>query len=220
MRGLKILSLLIIAMATCHLASGQGARINVYASYAFDDYFEAYGDAYTYYYGTVQGDLQLGVGIEFPLKETYSLELMYQRMDTELNSTWQAGAISGITNDKLDFNSNYIMLAGNRMVPKGKAEIFGGLMAGVAILDVSNEATNNSGSVTKFAWGLRLGSNIWASEKVGLKLQAMLLSAVQAAGGSVYFGTGGPGAGVSTYSTIYQFSLGGGLTFRVGAPAE
>ena len=48
-----------------------------------------------------------------------------------------------------------------------------------------------SNSATKFAWGLRLGANIWASEKMAIKLQGQLMSAVQGAGGGLYFGTGG-----------------------------
>ena len=46
----------------------------------------------------------------------------------------------------------------------------------------------------RFAWGLRGGVNIWASEKVGIKLQALLLSSVESVGGSLYLGTGGAGA--------------------------
>ena len=42
------------------------------------------------------------------------------------------------------------------------------------------------------------------------------MSAVQGAGGGLYFGTGGGGVGVSTYSSMYQFGLGGGLTFALG----
>lgn len=52
-------------------------------------------------------------------------------------------------------------------------------------------------------------------EVAGIRLQAQLLSPVQAAGGGFYFGTGGSGIGVSTYSSIYQFNLGGSLVFRL-----
>ena len=41
------------------------------------------------------------------------------------------------------------------------------------------------------------------------------MSPVQGAGGGFYFGTGGAGAGVSTYSTIYQFNVGGSINFRL-----
>ena len=52
--------------------------------------------------------------------------------------------------------------------------------------------------------------------KVAIKLQGQLMSAVQSAGGGLYFGTGGAGAGVSTYSSMYQFGLGGGLVISLG----
>jgi hypothetical protein len=86
----------------------------------------------------------------------------------------------------------------------------------MAIVGVDSPSRETSGSVNKFAWGLKLGANIWATPRVGIKLQAHLLSIVDGAGGGLYFGTGGVGAGVSTYSTFYQFGLGGGLTFRLG----
>jgi hypothetical protein len=72
-----------------------------------------------------------------------------------------------------------------------------------------SSVNGKSGSATKFAWGFRGGVLLNASEKIGIKLSASLLSAVQGAGAGVYLGTGGAGAGVSTYSSMYQFALGG-----------
>jgi hypothetical protein len=100
--------------------------------------------------------------------------------------------------------------------PGSKVEGFGGGMLGAAFINVKNPDNGNDNSATKFAWGLRLGANIWASERVGIKLQGQLMSAVQGAGGGLYFGTGGGGVGVSTYSSMLQFGLGGGLTFALG----
>jgi hypothetical protein len=116
----------------------------------------------------------------------------------------------------LNVDLNYIMLAGNRHLVKadGKLETYAGLLAGVGVMNISNDT--KSTSLTKFSWGMRAGVNIWFKPQVGLKIQAQLLSAVQAAGGGAYFGTSGGGVGVSTYSTIYQFSLGGGLAFKLG----
>ena len=100
--------------------------------------------------------------------------------------------------------------------PGSKVEGFGGFMAGAVIINVENPDNGNDNSATKFGWGFRLGANIWASEKVAIKLQGQLMSAVQSAGGGLYFGTGGAGAGVSTYSSMYQFGLGGGLVISLG----
>jgi hypothetical protein len=112
---------------------------------------------------------------------------------------------------------SYIMLGGVRYftVMSDKVQPYGGLMLGVAVYDNKSPDSGDPTSATKFAWGARLGTNIWLSEKVGIKLQAYLVSAVQGAGGGFYFGTGGAGAGVSTYSTLYQFGLGGGLVVRL-----
>ena len=83
----------------------------------------------------------------------------------------------------------------------------------MGIFNVENPDNGKTGNATKFAWGIKAGVNIWLSDKIGLKLQGGLLSAVQSVGGGLYFGTGGAGAGVSGYSTFYQWTLGGGLIF-------
>ena len=88
-------------------------------------------------------------------------------------------------------------------------------MAGVLITMFESPSTGNTRNNTNFAWGGRLGTNVWLSEKIALKLQAMILSAVNATGGEVYYGYWGP-VTYPTYSVLWQFSLGGGLTFRLG----
>jgi hypothetical protein len=75
-----------------------------------------------------------------------------------------------------------------------KVEPYGGFMLGMAIIDTKKPENDNSNSATKFAWGARLGTNIWASDRVGIKLQAQFISVPQGAGGTLYFGTGGGGS--------------------------
>jgi hypothetical protein len=208
--------LCILLVVACNLLLAQGIRLNVYSAYVFDDYFEAYTDSYNYYHGTIKGGYQWGAGLEYLLRPEYSIEVLYQRQDTHAPSTWQNGQGSITNTNDLNVDLNYIMLAGNRHLVKadGKLETYAGLLAGVGVMNISNDT--KSTSLTKFSWGLRAGVNIWVKPQVGLKIQAQLLSAVQAAGGGAYFGTSGGGVGVSTYSTIYQFSLGGGLAFKLG----
>src|SRR5436190_484285 len=98
-----------------------------------------------------------------------------------------------------------------------KVEPYGGLLLGAAIF---NNKTPNPGEETskvKFALGFRLGATVWVSDRVGIKLQTQFITSVQGIGGGFYFGTGGASAGASTYSTITQFTLGGGLAFKLGA---
>lgn len=196
--------------------SAQELRLNGYAAYAFDDKFDSYYDPTNYYEGKINGGLQWGVGVQyFPVDNT-SVELLYLRQDTHAPTRYQSNTIF-VQSADFDLGINYIMLAGGRHFrqPDGALEGFAGLMAGVVVVGLDNPDNRRSSSVTKFAWGLRGGGTYWTSDRVGIKVQAQLLSAVQSMGGGFYFGTGGAGAGVSSYSTIYQFGLGGGLAIRL-----
>lgn len=212
-----ILSILLICFFIP--AVSQKARLNGYAVYVFDDKFDSYYDVNNYYEGKFKGGLQWGVGLEYMAQAAQGIELLYLNQSTNAPTTYlQGGQIGGVKTTNFDVGFNWIMLAGNRYIrkPGSKVEGFGGFMAGAVIINVENPDNGNDNSATKFGWGFRLGANIWASEKVAIKLQGQLMSAVQSAGGGLYFGTGGAGAGVSTYSSMYQFGLGGGLVISLG----
>jgi opacity protein-like surface antigen len=199
-------------------AFGQGKiKLNAYGAYVFDDKFDTYYTSNQYIEGKIKGGLQWGAGLEYALHDDYGIELVYYRQDTDLPILYDYGLGSGDRN--IELGINYIMLGGMRYMNTGndKLQPYGGLLAGAVIFENKEPQGTEENSYVKFAWGLRLGVNIWATEKVALKLQAQLLSAVQGAGGGLYLGTGGAGAGVSTYSTIYQFGLGGGLCFKLGS---
>lgn len=199
---------------TSDFRSGPSIRLNIYGAYAFDDSFDSYYDYGNYYQGTLEGGFIYGGGIEYELGNDSFIELSYQRLDTNAPTQYYNGGIFDKFAD-FDVAVNYIMLGGNRSFrkPGSMIEGFGGLSAGMAILNIDNPNNGDSDSTTKFAWGLKAGAVIWATDKVGIKLQGQLLSVTQSVGGGVYFGTGGAGAGVSSYSSIYQFTLGGGLVF-------
>lgn len=190
-----------------------GLRLNGYTFYAFDDKVDSYYSSSEYFNGKIKGGFQWGGGLEYMMSPGQGIELSYLRLDTNAPIEYYKGGIQFTT---FDLATNYIMLGGNRYFPNGgKVEPYAGLQAGVAVFNVKNPDNGNSDNATKFAWGVKAGLNIWATDMVGLKIQTGLLSAVQAAGGGLYFGTGGVGAGVNTYSTFYQFYIGGGLTFNL-----
>jgi len=211
-----ILSILLVCFFIT--GSSQTTRLNGYAMYVFDDKFDSYYSPGDYYEGKFKGGLQWGVGIEYMPTPMNGIELLYLNQQTTAPTTYAYPGLSGIKTTNFDVGFNWAMLAFNRHMrkPGSKVEGFGGGMLGAAFINVDNPDNNTGNSATKFAWGLRLGANIWASEKVAIKLQTQLLSAVQGAGGGLYFGTGGAGAGVSTYSSMLQFGLGGGITFALG----
>jgi len=212
-----LLSIVLVAMVT-GLASAQNIRFNAHTAYVFDDKVDSYYSSTDYYEGKIEGGFQWGGGLEFMASPTKGIELKYLRQDTKAPMEYYSFDNNKVMNTEFDLAINYVLLGGTNYF-KGvgnKVEPYGGLEIGMAIFDIENPDTGKSEGSTKFAWGFKLGTNIWASEKVGIKLQGELLSAVQSAGGGFYFGTGGAGAGVSTYSTMYQWILGGGLTFKLG----
>lgn len=207
-----LLSILLLAIVAP--AMSQGVRINAYGGYVFDDKVDSYYDNTSYYEGTIKGGFQWGAGIEFMAQKNLGIEILYFRSDTKAPMTYYQ---NGVKNTNFDLGINYIMLGGTRYFrkPGSMVEGFGGMMIGLDAMNLTNPANGNSANKTKFAWGVRGGANIWASENVGIKLQASLISAVQSVGGGFYFGTGGAGAGLSSYSSIYQWGLGGGLVFKL-----
>jgi hypothetical protein len=214
----KILLPILILFVTIISVKAQEKRINLYGGYVFDDKFDSYYDAYNYYNGKIKGGLQYGAGIEFMSHQDYGFELLWIGQTTTAPTYYIPSGKFIESFSEFDLNLNYAMIAGTRHMqkPGGKVEGYGGFMLGALFASAKNPDNGYSDSSTKFAWGIRLGGNFWASDKVGIKLQAQLLSAVQSVGGSLYFGTGGAGAGVSTYSSMLQFSLSSGLVFRLG----
>ncbi|NTW25617.1 MAG: porin family protein [Lentimicrobium sp.] len=208
-----MLSIILIAGIT-GIAAAQNIRFNGYAEYIFDDNVDSYYSNTDYYEGTINGGFQWGGGLEFMVDETKGIELKYLRRDAIAPMEFYN---NGINFKDFELAMNYILLGGtNYFQTGGKVEPYAGLAAGVGIFTLKNAEAGNDNTATKFTWTIKLGTNIWVTEKVGLKLQADLLSAVQSMGGGLYFGTGGAGAGVSTYSTMYQWGLGGGLVFKLG----
>jgi hypothetical protein len=211
----KLTALIISCMSFYFLEAQQEFRLNAFAGYVFDDHVDSYYSNTSFYEGTIKGGFRWGGGLEYMMNPHYGLNLMYLTQSTTARLTYYDNDINAVRENKdFDLSAHWIMLGGARYMRKDKFEPYGGFELGMVISDLKSNAKGESASNTNFAWGMKIGSNIWLNEKIGIKLQADLRSAVQAAGGGLYFGTGGAGAGVSSYSTIYQFGLGGGLTFR------
>ena len=215
MKKIMLIPVLLFIVAS---ASAQSKlRLNGYASYVFNDGFDEANDVNTYFRGKVNGGLQWGGGLEFFTNPYYSLELMYLNKSTTAPVDFRAGLTTQARHEDFDVSLNYILLAGNRFKPmsNGKVEGFGGLMMGVLITDVKSPSTGESGSNTNFAWGGRLGANIWLSDRIGLRLTTQILASTKATGGDLYFSYYGPIV-LEDYTTLWQYGLGGGLTFRLG----
>lgn len=213
----KVILISVLAIATVYASAQSKVRLNLLSSYVFDDGFDAYNDVNTYFEGTVKGGLQWGGSIEFTPSDYYSVELTYLNKNSTVPSSFKGGLGVPERHEDFDVTLNYILLGGNglRKSSSGKVEGFGGLMGGVLITDVKVPSEGTSGSHTNFAWGGKLGANIWVSPKIGIKLQSQLLVSSRATGGDVFYGYWGP-VYLNTYTTLLQFGLGGGLTIKIG----
>jgi hypothetical protein len=209
------LSFLLIPLAMA--VSAQGFRLNAYSSYVFDDGFDFYNSATDYYNGKLQGGVQWGAGLEYQVHPMGGVELQYFYKNSDLPSKFRFGALTDEKSETFDVSQHYILLGFNshKMTASQKVEGYAGLLLGMVITDVNAPTSGRSESNSNFAWGGKVGTDIWVSPKVGIKLQAQILSATRSYGGDIYYGYWGPVA-VPEYSTLWQFGLGGGLTFRLG----
>ena len=213
------LTFILLEAASLSSFAQQETRVNAYGAYSFEDKVDSYYDSYNYYEGKIGDGLLWGAGIEHLPTPEVGIELSYMRKETTAPITYLSGSnLSGIQHTTFDMNMNYALLGFNRYVRKEGSivEGFAGATLGAGWAYLHNRDNGRESQTTKFAWGLRAGANVWVSPNIALKFQAQLLSVVQSVGGSVYFGTGGAGAGLGLYSSIYQFMLGGGLIYKLG----
>ena len=213
---MKKIFLLLVLAGTMTTMMGQHARLNFYAAYTFDDGFDVVSDANTYYNGTVKGGVQWGAGLQYMFNKQSSAEVLWLHRTTTVPANFKFGSNTQLRSETFDLKHDFIMLSGDGHFGNGgKAEGYAGVMAGVLISNLEAPSLGKSSSNTNFAWGGRVGTNIWFSPKLGLKLQALILSASRATGGDYYWSWYGP-IYLTEYSTLWQFSLGGGLTFKLG----
>jgi hypothetical protein len=214
MKKLVVLAFLLLSFTALYGTAHSQMRINAYSLYTLDDDIHT-DNGYNYFTGTIKGNLLWGGGLEFNPIPEYGLEIMYLREDTDVPTNYSTGIKY---NQTFKLGANYIMLGGTRYLrlQNPRVEPFAGASFGVAIFENKEPLIGAQTSATKFAWLLKAGVNIMATKQVGLKFQMQLLSAVQSVGGGLFLGTGGVSAGLGTYSTMLQFGIGGGLTFKLG----
>ncbi len=223
MKKMKLLAVAAILVSTASFAQmgtpGPKFYLNGFAGYTFDEsFFAAYGE------WRYKGNVHYGGSAEFVLQgastryNERTIELLYQGMSSDLSPNFSTGPNKPVN---ASMTVSYLTLGINNYVGKSRKVMgFGGIAMGAAFFngDATVNNTSQSASSTKFAINLKGGGRFMFSDNVGLKLYAQLNTVVGGVGGGFYFGTGGSGAGVSTYSSMVQFGLGGGLTVGLGAP--
>src|SRR5262249_19200137 len=146
-------------------------RLNVYTAYVFDDRFDSYFDPHNYYNGTLNGGFQWGLGAEFMLQPHYCIELLWQHQSTHAPTNYWDGTSTlreKFTNFKVNMDYFLIGGEGHARQPQGKLEGYGGIFIGLAAIGAENPDNGNHNTTSKFAWGARLGGNVWATERIGI----------------------------------------------------
>lgn len=181
-------------------AQSQGdLGLNIYGGYTFGDNIYSSANNYLQF----KENFQYGIGTEFYVRPTKSIELKYLRMDTKA-SIFRPGE-----NKSFDSNINYVLIGGNNYFHTANSSVipFLGMDLGVGWVDAGEK------SHTGFAWDFKAGVKIKASEVVSVKLQAYFQTIWASYGGQTIIY---PGWGAVTYpndSSLYQFGIGGAVSF-------
>lgn len=208
-----ILSVFLIA-GIASMATAQKIRLNAYGAYVFDDKIEDYYNTTQYYNATVEGGFQWGLGLEYMVNPRTGLEFKYIHQDANVPITYFD---NGEKTANADLGINYYMFGYTNyfQLENEKFEPYLGMGLGWASLNNNTETAIGETNRTAFAWNLKAGTNIWVSKKVGVKLDIEFYSASAATGGAYFWSYWGP-VYADTYTSLNQFSLGGGLVFKLG----
>ena len=197
----KIAIYLLMFFAMNGALKAQGISITGYGGYVFGDKVN-FGNADA----NIKASGVWGVSIEGMNPYGNALELVYHYQSTDVPVTTYPGG-NVINNGKSSAVLSYVLLNFERYVHVGeKVMPYGGLGLGVLIT-----SPQSSSGYSYFAWDLKAGAKIKTNGKLGFKIQALLLSSTAATGTAWY-----NGYIYSTYSTLWQFGLEGGITFDFG----
>ncbi|MCU0442006.1 MAG: hypothetical protein MUE96_06385 [Bacteroidia bacterium] len=153
-----------------------------------------------------------GIELGYVAQQHLDIHLSYQAMPTTVDIRRFPSLVGDIGNNML---ASYWQLGANRLYPlvaTDKVIPYTGVKIGLGVYDFESAKVN---TVYRAALGFQAGIKVMASPKIGLQLGMQLQSPISGLGMGVSAGTGGVSTGVSTYSYMFQFSLGGGLIFRL-----
>jgi hypothetical protein len=200
----KISIVLVILFAVISELKGQTISVNAFGGYTFDEKLN-FDNAYA----TIRGGSMWGVSAEGIGPHGGGIELLYQYQSTTAPvSSYSLGQLNPGNDGAV---ISYLLLNGIqyfKVIPK--IEPYAGLGAGAIFI-----SANSGSSATKFAWDFKGGLKIKAKHGLAFKVGAQLLSSLQESGTYYYYYYGHPYA-YTGYSTIWQFSFTGGVTFDFG----
>ena len=172
--------------------------VNLYGSYNFQETVNLdYADV------KISDGLQYGLGLEYFIRPSKSIELKYNRQDANYDVTQYNIGPNTYYSGKGSLN--YILIGGNNYFisnPGAKAVPYLGLSLGLGIVNGGKSSSEH------FAWDIHGGVKLKTSGPVSVKLQAYLQEMVSSYGYDYYYYYAYP-----DYKSVLQFGLGAVLTF-------
>jgi len=204
--GLKKPALLLfLFLLTCLEGISQSFEITPFSGYTFDHSFPIYGGR-----AKLGGGQTFGGMLGFQIQENIELETFYSYQSG--TSTARSSSIQGDV--RTNNSAHYILIGANRLFSNSsQVTFFSGLKMGAGILSFQNNEFND---ISRFAVGINGGMKYFASDRVGLRLQANLMMPISNVGGSLWWSPGsGTSVGLSSFSSVIQFGFTGGIVFRL-----
>jgi len=158
-----------------------------------------------------------GAALDWRLHSLGAVELMWEY--TSPSATFRSlNPVYPSTSKPFNVPSNYFQLGGMTMKQIGRVEPFLGLTLGAVLLSpetisLTTGGTRTVGDTWRFASTLMLGTKVWMTPNIGLRLEVRMLIPIIFNSGGYYFGTGGSGLAVSAGVPSLQFAFTGGLCF-------
>jgi hypothetical protein len=172
--------------------------------------------------GTNGGSIEIGDGptfgaiLDYRVNRYGSVELawMYDSPDARfisINSLYPSTKTFAV-------HTHYFQFGGITSKPMGRTEPYVGLTLGGVYLvpdqiEYTTGGTLNAHDTWHFASTVSLGTKIWLSKSVGIRLEGRLLMPILFNSGGFYAGSGGAGLYASGGVPSLQFAFTGGLMF-------
>lgn len=201
----KLVFLSLLFFLGLNLKAQVDVEVTGFGGYTFKNSFNIRGGK-----ATVGDGGTYGGSLAFGIQDGLDLELYYSRQESTLS------AFS--TFDNINFrepgNVSYWMLGGvkNFQALNPNMYFYTAVRLGGVTFSTKDNTPDN---VSKFAASFGGGMKFFLSDNMGIKLSGNMLFPIFDAGASLWFGTGGAGVGVSTWSPILQFNFNGGIFFRI-----
>ncbi len=208
---IKFGSLVILLFFISSVARSQ-VELTPFGGYIFDATFSVTNGKGTFLASPAYG---LNVLVPFKYNEG-AIDITYQRQDTKI--AVRANDNINVSNylDTIETAINYILVGGVYEFGKSKKVVpYGGINVGLGIIANKEE----TGSINPFTFGFKAGLKLFASDRIGFRLQSELNIAMllEGSGFGCAISTSGNSCGFVVYSTtsVGQFGLTGGLIFKL-----